>query len=139
MKPAVALLLAMALIVAGCGKPTTACAGRDKEVTICVNGRSISFAEARNGPHGHEAGSLYAPAWVLGDALGVDVRTQVSPDGKSAIITVGGKPFSPAMAGSAQGVHVHDGEVFVPLREFAAAAGLKLDLDVEKGVAGFAR
>lgn len=132
------LALLAAALGAGCSEATTVCRGPEQEITVCVNGRRLAFDE-RHAPHRHEAGSLYVPALEMADRLGLDVRSVISGDGQSAIVTVKGKPFDPAMADGARGIHVHDGVVFVPLRELAAAGGLDLDMDAEMGIAGFAR
>lgn len=129
----------LAVLAAGCGKPTTACRAQENAVTICLNGKPLDFRAARNAPHAHEHGHIYAPAAVLGKQLKVDVRLKITPDGKSAIVTVGGRPFEPAMSHGSKGIHVHDGEVFVPVREFAKAAGLQIEMDVQQGWAGFSR
>lgn len=134
----VLLLVVAAVAGAGCAEPTTACQGPAHEINVCINGRRIQFAEGHL-PHKHESGSLYVPVEPLARQLGIDVRTVIRGDGQSAIVTVGGLPFDPAMAFTAKGVHVHDGKVYVPLRELAAAARLKLDMDAETGTAGFAR
>ncbi|HLN65384.1 MAG TPA: hypothetical protein VK464_28000 [Symbiobacteriaceae bacterium] len=131
-------LAALAGLAVGCSRPTTACHGAPGTITVCVNGRRVLFPPEFQ-PHRHEAGSLYAPAELLAQQLGLDVRTHVSADGQSALITVNRKPFAPAMAHGAMGVHVHDGVVYVPLRELAIAAGLKLEMDEGVGVAGFAK
>jgi hypothetical protein len=124
----------------GCSSSaSTACEGKPNAVTICANGKPIDFSREKNGPHVHEAGSIYAPVEVLGQALGIPVAAEVSADGKSARVTINGKAFAVKMASGAKGIHVHDGETFVPLKEFAAAAGLMLDLNVNKGTAGFAK
>ena len=122
----------------GCSEPTTACRGPAGEINVCINGRRIEFSD-QYPPHRHEAGSLYVPVEPVARQLRIDVRTVIRGDGQSAVVTVGGRPFDPAMAFTAKGVHVHDGQVYVPLRELAAAARLKLDMDAETGTAGFAR
>jgi hypothetical protein len=134
----VLLLVIAGAVAAGCSRPTTACRGPAEEINICMNGRRIEFTE-RYLPHRHESGSLYVPVEPLARQLRIDVRTVIRGDGQSAIVTVGGRPFDPAMASTAKGVHVHDGQVYVPLRELAAAARLQLDMDAETGTAGFAR
>ncbi|HYF91899.1 MAG TPA: hypothetical protein VD969_06610 [Symbiobacteriaceae bacterium] len=123
---------------AGCSEQTSVCRGPEQEINICVNGKRIAFDD-RSPPHRHEAGSLYVPVEPLARKLGLDVRTIIRADGQSAIVTVKGRPFAPAMAHGAKGVHVHDGLVYVPLRELAAAAGIQLDMDAETGTAGFAK
>ena len=133
-----AVVLLMAVLGVGCSHSSTACSGPEDSVNICVNGRRIAF-EADAQPHMHETGSLYAPVDVLARRLGLDVRTVISGDGQSALVTVNRKPFAPAMAHGSKGVHVHQGTVYVPLREFAAAAGLELDMSAETRTAGFAR
>ena len=129
----------LAAVAAGCGKPSTACRSQENAVTICLNGKPLDFRRARNAPHAHEHSQIYAPAGVLAKQLKVDVRMRIHPDGKSAMVTVNGKPFEPAMSHGSKRVHVHDGEVFVPVREFAKAAGLQVEIDVQQGWAGFAR
>ncbi|HWI65787.1 MAG TPA: hypothetical protein VNT75_28505 [Symbiobacteriaceae bacterium] len=128
----------LALLLAGCTEATTVCRGPEQEINICVNGKRLVFDE-HHPPHRHEEGSLYVPVEPLAERLGLDVRWVIRGDGKSAIVTVNGKPFDPAMAYGSKGVHVHDGAVYVPVRELAAAAGLELDMDAEAGMAGFAR
>lgn len=136
----VAALLALIgiLLVAGCTGTSTVCRGSEQEITVCVNGKRVLFDE-QFPPHRHESGSLYVPVEPLAEKLGLDVRTVIRADGQSAIVTVNGLPFAPAMASGARGVHVHDGQVYLPLRELAAAAGIQLDMDAETGIAGFAR
>jgi hypothetical protein len=132
-------LATLAALGAGCfARPTTACAAVESAITVCVNGKRLVFPEEAQ-PHRHEPGSLYAPVEPLARQLGLDVRTVVSADGQSALVTVNRKAFAPAMAHGALGVHAHAGTVCVPLRELAIAAGLKLDLDAGGGVAGFAK
>lgn len=132
-------VLVLALLVAGCASAaTTACGGPAQEINICVNGKRIQF-DADSLPHRHETGSLYVPVEPLARTLGLDVRTIIRGDGQSAIVTVNGRPFAPAMASGARGVHVHDGQVFVPLRELAVTARLQMDMDADTGTAGFAR
>lgn len=132
-------VLVLALLVAGCATAaTTACGGPAQEINICVNGKRIQFDKAFL-PHRHETGSLYVPVEPLARTLGLDVRSIIRGDGQSAIVTVNGRPFAPAMASGAKGVHVHEGQVFVPLRELAATVGLRLDMNAETGTAGFAR
>lgn len=131
--------LVLAFFAAGCAPAaTTACGGPSQEINICVNGKRIQFDE-RFLPHRHENGSLYVPVEPLARRLGLDVRTIIRGDGQTAIVTVNGRPFAPAMASGARGVHVHDGQVFVPLRELAVTARLRLDMDADLGIAGFAR
>jgi hypothetical protein len=129
-------LAAAGVLAAGCARATTACKG--PAATICLNGHPLAFA-AGNQPHGHEVGNLYAPVDVLAKQLHLDVKSSVSADGKKIEVLLNGKPFAPAMADGAKGVHVHNGQVYVPVREFAAAAGLKLQLDAATGVAGVAQ
>lgn len=131
----------LAGVMAGCSaSSSTDCKAEGNNVTICVNKKPIDFSAAKNKPHSHETGSIYAPGKVLADALGVPFDAQVAADGKSAKVTVNGKPFEPAMAATTdKGIHVHDGDAFVPVREFAAAAGLKVDVKADQGTAGFAK
>lgn len=136
-KAVLAAVLVLLAFVAGCARSTTECPRVEGQITVCINGRRIRFAEGAP-PLRHEAGSLYAPADVLARELKLDIRTWVTPDG-TALVTVNRKPFRPAMAEGALGVHVEDGVVYLPLRELALAAGLKLDMNAERGVAGFAR
>lgn len=134
-----ALLVLSLLLLLGCSAPpTTICRGPSDAINICVNGKRISFDEAHP-PHRHEEGSLYVPVEPVAQYLRLDIRTVVRGDGKSAIVTVSGRPFDPAMAYGAKGIYVYDGQVYVPLRELAAAARLTLDMDAETGTAGFAR
>jgi hypothetical protein len=136
-----AVMMAIALLLvafgAGCARSTTECRATEGEVSVCINGRRIKFADGAQ-PHQHEPGSLYAPADVLARQLGLDIRTWVTGTG-SVLVTVNRKPFNPAMAHGAKGVHVHGGVVYLPLRELALSAGLKLDMNAERGIAGFAR
>jgi hypothetical protein len=127
-------LLAGGLAACG-GQPTTACTPKDKAVVVCVNGKPIDFSTAKNGPHKHEAGSIYAPVEQLAGALGVDIM--VDPGGKT--VTVNGQKVQVVGVPGAMGVHVHSQEIFVPVREFARAAGLKVDVDDKKGIAGIAK
>lgn len=132
-------VLVLALLATGCAAAaTTACAGPVRQINICVNGKRMQFDE-RHLPHRHETGNLYAPVEPLARTLKLDLRMIIRGDGQSAIVTVNGRPFSPAMASDAKGVHVHEGQVYLPLRELAATAGLRLDMDAESGTAGFAR
>lgn len=135
---ATALVMLLATLAGGCARPSTACKGPENSVNICINGKRLQFTEEAQ-PHGHETGSIYAPVDVLAGRLGLDVRTWTTADGLTATVTVNRKPFAPAMAHGAKGIHVHNGHVYVPLREFAAAAGLKLELNAESLTAGFAK
>lgn len=131
----------LAGVMAGCSASgaSTACKAEGSNVTICLNTKPIDFSTSKTKPHSHEAGSIYAPGKVLANALGVPFDAQVAPDGKSAKVTVNGKAFEPAMPSGAKGVHVHDGEAYVPVKEFADAAGLKVDVKADQGTAGIAK
>lgn len=127
-------------LLAGCGAKataTTACAGRPNDITICVNGKPIDFTAEKSGPHRHDpANNLYAPVVPLAKALGLDVKA----DPTAKTVTINGKPFvANTDNGKLKGIHVHDGVVFVPLKDFANAAGLNMEMDIDKGTAGFAR
>lgn len=119
------------------GRPTTACDPVPGLVTLCINSRPLEFAEGER-PHWH-GNRLYAPVEPLGRKLGVEVRARLFADGESALLYVNRKAFAPAMAHDALGVHAHDGVVFVPLREFALAVGLDLEIDAKTGTAGLGR
>jgi hypothetical protein len=135
------LLLALLAFAAGCStgaggsKTTTACAPKDNAVTICLNGKPIDFSAEKTQPHKHENGNLYAPVVALSNALGVKVEA----DAANKTVTVNGKKIEVASSAEVKGIHVHENAVFVPLKQFAEAAGLKYEMDWEKGVAGFAK
>ncbi len=82
----------------------------------------------------HENGNLYAPVMPLARALGL----QVTVDPRTKQVTVDGHPVQvkPATP-TPKGIHDHEGAIFVPLKEFAAAAGLSVVIDEKLKTAGF--
>lgn len=71
----------------------------------------------------------------LAKALGLTVEA----DTKANTVSISGKKFEAVSNNQVKGIHVHDGAVFVPLKEFAAATGLKADINFDKGTAVFAK
>lgn len=134
---ALVTLSLLPVLLTGCAATaTTACdAKTGANVTVCVNGKAVDFSAEKNQPHKHESGNLYAPVVPLANALGVKIETDVN--GKT--VTVNGKKVDLVPTETIKGVHVHDGALFVPLKEFAAAAGLKMDMNFDRGTAGFAK
>lgn len=135
-----ALFLALLALTAGCSASakataTTACQAKDKAVTICLNGKPIDFSAEKTQPHKHEIGNLYAPVVAMGKALGVAVEA----DATAKTARVNGKKIDVVATDQIKGVHVHEGAVFVPVKEFADATGLTFEMDPDKGVAGFAK
>lgn len=129
--------LGMALVNSARARSSTMCEGPPGAINICVNGRRLTFAAGQQ-PYRSGTGAIFAPADVLARQLRLDIRTLVSADGHSAMVTVNRRPFNPAMAMGAKGVEVREGVVYLPLRELALAAGLRLDMDADSGTAGFA-
>lgn len=123
-----------ALVLAGCATASgKGCAPKGKEVTICLNGRPIDFSAEKNLPHRHDSNNLYAPVMPMARALGVNVQA----DPATKVVFINGKRFVPAGGKQTMGIHVHNGVVFVPVKDFAAAAGLPVQMDLEKGTAAF--
>lgn len=104
-------------------------------VTVCAGGKPIDFSAEKNAPHKHESGNLYAPVVPLAQALGIPIETDVN----TMTVTIGSQKLHMPTTATVKGVHLHDGALFVPLKEFAKAAGLKLDMDFDKGTAGFTK
>lgn len=129
--------LLLAALVAGCGEstPTTACSPRGSEITICLNGKPLDFSAAQHQPHIHETGNLYAPAIVLAQALHVPAQV----DAQHLSVTVNGQAIKAVATQRFKGIHKHDDEVFVPIREFAQAAGITLNIQTDGRTAGFAK
>lgn len=126
----------LALVLSACGgKPTTACEPRKNEVVVCLNGKPIDFSKEKNGPHKHETGSIYAPAASLAQALGVNAMI----DAGARKVMVNGKAIPVVSVPGAKNIHLHDGVIFVPVKQFAEAAGLSCDVDYGKGTAGIAK
>lgn len=115
-----------AMVLAGCGSQAAQCQPVPDGVAVCVGGKAVAF-QAKTKPHMHEAGGFYAPAEELARALGVQV--EIAPDKKS--VKVAGKEVK-AAAPDAKGIHEHDGLVYVPIKEFAEAAGYKYSANVEQ-------
>jgi hypothetical protein len=133
-----ALFLTLLALTAGCSagsKATTDCKATDNPVTICLNGKPIDFSAEKTQPHKHENGNLYAPVVAMGKALGVTVEA----DATAKTAQVNGKKIDVLPTDQIKGVHVHEGAVFVPVKEFAEATGLRHSMDWEKGVVGFAK
>lgn len=94
---------------------------------MCVNGKAVAWSAAVKPPHMHETGGYYGAAEDLARALGVNA--QIAADKKS--VRVGGKAVV-AVSKEARGVHTHDTAVFVPIKEFAEAAGFRVTVDAKQ-------
>jgi hypothetical protein len=136
-------VLSLVAVLAGCGAtaptPTSAtCQAKENALVLCQNGKEIDFSAEKTKPHKHEA--FYAPVVPLAKALGVTVDAKVSADGKTGTLSISGKEFKPtSTATDFKGLHVHEGALFVPLKEFAAAAGLTLKIDDAKQTVNFTK
>jgi hypothetical protein len=131
-----AALAIAALVLTGCSSATTACEPKGTSVNICVNGHPIDFSQEPFQPHVHEPGNIYAPVLPVAEALGLIVEVNV----EALTVSIGDIPFAvPAATDSFMGIHVHEGNVFVPLKEFATAIGAKMAMDADNGTAGFNR
>jgi hypothetical protein len=93
-------------------------------VGVCVNGKAVAWSAAVKPPHMHESGGYYGAVEDLARALGV--HAEVAADQQS--VKVGGKSVV-AVSKEAKGVHTHDSAVFVPIKEFAEAAGYHVVVD----------
>lgn len=129
-----AALLAL-LLLTGCFGRGGGCTARAGQVTICVSGKPVDFSGQPAPPHAHELGNLYAPVLPLARAVGLPVTA----DPRTLVVIIAGRPFAAPVSPAVKGIHLHAGVVYVPLREFAAAAGLRLDLDFARGTANLSR
>ena len=129
------LLVTAALAGCGSSTPTTACTPRGNDFVICLNGKPIDFSAAKVGPHMHETGNIYAPVLELAQALHVPVQV----DAPHQVVIVNGQQVKATTGQTPKGIHLHGDEVFVPIREFAQAAGLTVELRADGHTAGFAK
>jgi hypothetical protein len=121
------LLIVVGGLSSGCSmaaRGTVACSSLGSSVTICINGKPLSF-KVNALPHVHD-GQVYAPVEAMADQLGVKVQVHLTVDQKSAVVDLNGKPFQPNLAKGQLGVHVHGATTYVPVTEFAKAAGLQV-------------
>lgn len=118
-----ALGLAILAMATGCGNKAPDCAPMASAVNVCVNGTAL-LNTAPRAPHAHEQGGYYMDLNDLARAL--HVNPHVSGDHRSVVVN--GKAVIAASPG-AKGVHDHDHVVFVPVKEFAEAAGYKAAVD----------
>lgn len=124
------------LLISGCtSESKVVCQPVPNSATICLNGKPIDFSREQTGPHVHENGNLYAPVVALAKGLGVEAT--VDAGGKS--VTVNGKKLEVSGQTTVKGIHEHASAIFVPVKEFAAAAGLRVQVDSEKGTASFTK
>lgn len=124
---AVMLAAGLTAVAAGCSSESIACAPVKDGVGVCLQGKAIPWSPQLKPPHMHETGGYYAAAEDLAKALGV--RAQIAADKKS--VTVAGKQVV-AMTPKATGIHQHDAAVYVPIKEFAEAAGFQVQVDPAK-------
>lgn len=120
----VALFLTLAALTGCSAAQSTACPPVESGVGVCVNGKAIDWSAVVMKPHMHENGGYYAHVEQLAEAL--HVNPVVASNKKSVL--VGDKQVT-ALAPEAKGVHVHEDFVFVPIKEFAEAAGFKAIVD----------
>lgn len=129
MKLSVAIMALIALfgVVVGCAKSTQqSCAPVENGVGVCIDGKPITWSAAVKPPHMHEQGGYYAPVEDL--ATHLKVNPVVGSNRKSVLIA--GKVVM-ARSEEAVGVHMHEDFVYVPIREFAEAAGFKVMVDTK--------
>lgn len=129
MKLSIAIMALVALlgIVAGCAAGTSqGCPPVENGVGVCFDGRPITWSAAVKPPHMHEQGGYYAPVDELATYL--KVNPVVASNKKSVLI--GGKIIA-AKSDEAVGVHLHEDFVYVPIREFAEAAGFRVVVDAK--------
>jgi hypothetical protein len=123
-----ASVLVVGLAAAGCsGSSSSACAPVENGVGVCFDGTPVTWSPNVMKPHMHETGGYYGPALDLAGALGV--ASEIAADKKS--VTVGGESVV-AKTQNAKGIHQHDAAVYVPIKEFAEAAGFHVMVDGEK-------
>ncbi|HLN62691.1 MAG TPA: hypothetical protein VK464_14185 [Symbiobacteriaceae bacterium] len=127
MRRIAALILAVSLAAAGCSSASSACAPVKDGVGVCLQGKAVAWSPKLKPPHMHESGGYYGPAEDLAKALGV--TAQIAADKKS--VRVGGKNVA-ALTPKAMGIHQHDAAVYVPIKEFAEAAGYLVQVDTGK-------
>lgn len=128
----VGLSLMMALALTGCGgnkAASASCPSVENAVSVCLDGKPLSWTAGFRPPHWHDPDGYYAPVQDLAKALGA--KTMVAPDRKS--VSVGGKSVVATMQG-AMGIHQHDAIVYAPIKEFAEAAGFQVQVDTKKHV-----
>lgn len=131
------LTLVAALALAGCGGTKAAsatCAPVENGVGVCLDGKALTWTANIKPPHVHEEGGYYAAVQDLEKALGV--KAEVAADKKS--VKVGGKDVV-ATAPKAQGIHDHDALVYAPIKEFAEAAGFRVEVDAAKHVVSISK
>lgn len=129
---AAAGMLVLTLGLTGCGGQQAAaggCAPLEGGVAVCLNGQAVTWSPGALPPHMHENGGYYGPVVDLQKALGV--KAEVAPD--KARVTVNGKQVL-AMAQNAKGIHNHDALVYAPIKEFAEAAGFRVQVDTKNNV-----
>ncbi|HYG59250.1 MAG TPA: hypothetical protein VD902_14405 [Symbiobacteriaceae bacterium] len=117
-----------ALSLVGCsGQASAACPPVIDGVGVCIDAKPIAWSAGVKPPHMHENGGYYGAVNELATALGA--KAEVAGDGKS--VKVGGKVVA-ATAADAKGIHLHEEFVYVPIKEFAEAAGYKVYVDTGK-------
>lgn len=124
--------LVAAVVLTGCAGSKTAsatCAPVENGVGVCVEGKAVAWTAKAKPPHMHEAGGYYGLAVDLAKALGV--KAEVSAD--KTKVTISGKAVR-STAKNAANIHEHEALVFVPIKEFAEAAGFKVEVDTTRNV-----
>lgn len=111
----------------GCSLGSKGCASVEHGVGVCLDGQPVAWSAGVKAPHMHEEGGYYGGAQDLARALGVQIK--VSAD-KASVTVVGGDQVAAAAKG-AKGVHQHELVVFVPIKEFAEAAGYRVQVDTK--------